>query len=59
MAGNKGAVAIRMDYYETSLCLVTAHLASGQESLQERNDDFHTIDSGIVFARGRNIMSHE
>ncbi|KAI8601577.1 SacI homology domain-containing protein [Dissophora ornata] len=59
MAGNKGAVAIRMDYYETSLCLVTSHLASGQENLQERNDDFHTIDGGIAFARGRNIMSHE
>ncbi|KAF8939570.1 inositol polyphosphate 5-phosphatase [Dissophora ornata] len=59
MAGNKGAVAIRMDYYETSLCLVTSHLASGQENLQERNDDFHTIDGGIAFARGRNIMSHD
>ncbi|KAG0328016.1 inositol polyphosphate 5-phosphatase [Dissophora globulifera] len=58
MAGNKGAVAIRMDYYETSLCLVTAHLASGQENLQERNEDFHTINNGIAFARGRNIASH-
>ncbi|KAI7819682.1 Endonuclease/exonuclease/phosphatase [Gamsiella multidivaricata] len=59
MAGNKGAVAIRMDYYETSLCLVTSHLASGQDNLQERNDDFHTINNGITFARGRDISSHD
>jgi hypothetical protein len=59
MAGNKGAVAIRMDYHDTTLCLVTSHLASGQENLQERNNDFHTINDGIAFARGRTIASHE
>lgn len=30
MAGNKGAVAIRMDYGDTSFCFVAAHLASGK-----------------------------
>ncbi|KAF9141456.1 inositol polyphosphate 5-phosphatase [Linnemannia schmuckeri] len=59
MAGNKGAVAIRMNYYETELCLVTSHLASGQDNLQERNNDFHTINNGLTFARGRNIASHD
>ncbi|KAF9581676.1 inositol polyphosphate 5-phosphatase [Lunasporangiospora selenospora] len=59
MAGNKGAVAIRMDYFETSLCLVTSHLASGQENIQERNNDYHTINDGVTFARGRNISSHD
>ncbi|KAG0206208.1 inositol polyphosphate 5-phosphatase [Mortierella sp. GBA30] len=59
MAGNKGAVAIRMDYYESTLCLVTSHLASGQDNLQERNNDFHTINDGISFARGRTISSHD
>ncbi|KAG0337041.1 inositol polyphosphate 5-phosphatase [Podila horticola] len=59
MAGNKGAVAVRMDYYETSLCLVTSHLASGQDNLTERNSDFHTIDGGIAFARGRSISTHD
>ncbi|KAG0083325.1 inositol polyphosphate 5-phosphatase [Podila epicladia] len=59
MAGNKGAVAVRMDYYETSLCLITSHLASGQDNLTERNNDFHTIDGGISFARGRSISTHD
>ncbi|KAF9168941.1 inositol polyphosphate 5-phosphatase [Mortierella sp. AD010] len=59
MAGNKGAVAVRMDFHETSICLVTAHLASGQDKLQERNEDFQNIDGGIAFARGRNISGHD
>lgn len=31
IAGNKGAVAIRMDYGDTSLCFVAAHFASGRK----------------------------
>ncbi|KAF9973946.1 inositol polyphosphate 5-phosphatase [Actinomortierella ambigua] len=59
MAGNKGAVAIRMDYFETTLCFVTSHLASGQDHIDDRNNDFHTIDSGISFSRGRAILGHD
>ncbi|KAG0254428.1 inositol polyphosphate 5-phosphatase [Actinomortierella ambigua] len=59
MAGNKGAVAIRMDYFETTLCFVTSHLASGQDNIDDRNNDFHTIDSGICFSRGRTILGHD
>lgn len=29
MAGNKGAVAIRMEYGDTSFCFLAAHFASG------------------------------
>lgn len=29
IAGNKGAVAIRMDYQDTSFCFISAHFASG------------------------------
>ncbi|KAG0235499.1 inositol polyphosphate 5-phosphatase [Actinomortierella wolfii] len=59
MAGNKGAVAIRMDYFETTICFVTSHLASGQDNIDDRNNDFHTIDSGITFTRGRSILGHD
>lgn len=59
MAGNKGAVAIRMDYANTSLCFVTAHLAAGFANYDERNKDYHTIHHGLRFQRNRGIDDHE
>lgn len=79
IAGNKGAVAIRMDYGNTSLCFLAAHFASGkkddlvimwtekskgwghigQSNYDERNANFHTINQGLRFLRGRTIDSHE
>jgi endonuclease/exonuclease/phosphatase family metal-dependent hydrolase len=51
MAGNKGAVAIRMEYANTSICLVTAHLAAGFANYEERNQDYRTISHGLRFQR--------
>ncbi|TKA68704.1 hypothetical protein B0A49_05409 [Cryomyces minteri] len=59
MAGNKGAVAVRMDYANTSLCFVTAHLAAGFSNYQERNRDFKTISHGLRFQRNRSIENHD
>lgn len=59
IAGNKGAVAIRMDYASTSLCFVTAHLAAGFANYEERNKDFRTISHGLRFQRNRSIEDHQ
>ncbi|TKA77601.1 hypothetical protein B0A55_03129 [Friedmanniomyces simplex] len=59
MAGNKGAVAIRMDYADTSICLVTAHLAAGFANYEERNQDYRTISTGLRFNRDRAIENHD
>ncbi|KAK5013885.1 Inositol-1,4,5-trisphosphate 5-phosphatase 1, partial [Cryomyces antarcticus] len=59
MAGNKGAVAVRMDYANTSLCFVTAHLAAGFSNYQERNRDYKTINHGLRFQRNRSIENHD
>lgn len=59
MAGNKGAVAIRMDYANTSICLVTAHLAAGFANYEERNQDYRTISHGLRFQRNRSIEDHD
>jgi endonuclease/exonuclease/phosphatase family metal-dependent hydrolase len=59
IAGNKGAVAIRMDIDNTSLCFVTAHLAAGFANYEERNRDFKTINHGLRFQRGRSIEAHD
>jgi hypothetical protein len=58
MAGNKGAVAIRMDYANTQLCFVTAHLAAGFANYEERNRDYNTIHHGLRFQRNRGIDDH-
>ena len=58
MAGNKGAVAIRFDYANTQICLVTAHLAAGFANYDERNRDYATIHHGLRFQRNRGIDDH-
>ena len=59
MAGNKGAVAIRMDYANTPLCFVTAHLAAGFANYEERNRDYKTISHGLRFQRNRSVEDHD
>ena len=58
MAGNKGAVAIRLDYENTHICFVTAHLAAGFANYDERNRDYSTIHNGLRFQRNRSIDDH-
>ncbi|TLD20392.1 hypothetical protein PspLS_08546 [Pyricularia sp. CBS 133598] len=59
MAGNKGAVAIRLDYASTPICFVTAHLAAGFANYEERNKDYATIHQGLRFQRNRGIDDHD
>ncbi len=59
MAGNKGAVAIRMDYADTRMCFVTAHLAAGFANYGDRNRDYNTISSGLRFQRNCSIEDHD
>jgi len=59
MAGNKGAVAIRLDYANTQFCFVTAHLAAGFANYEERNKDYSTIHHGLRFQRNRGIDDHD
>lgn len=59
MAGNKGAVAIRLDMENTSICFVTAHLAAGFANYEERNKDYKTISRGLRFQRNKSIEDHD
>lgn len=59
MAGNKGAVAIRMNYADTRICFVTAHLAAGFANYDERNRDYNTITHGLRFQRNYSIEDHD
>lgn len=47
--GNKGAVYVRMDILDTSVCFVNAHFAAHREQVLKRNEDFHAILSHKCF----------
>jgi hypothetical protein len=49
IAGNKGGVGIRFRFYETDICFVNSHFASGDGQTQKRNDDYNTIESRMAF----------
>ncbi|CAH2244759.1 synaptojanin-1 [Pararge aegeria] len=57
--GNKGAVAIRLVIYGTSICFVCAHFAAGQSQVTERNADYTEITRKIAFPMGRSLYSHD
>ena len=48
-----------MDFANTRLCFVTAHLAAGFANYEERNRDYHTIAHGLRFQRNRSIADHD
>ena len=59
LSGNKGGVGIRLDVCDSSLCLMTCHLAAGQGNVTERNADYRTISAGLKFLRGKMVNDHD
>ncbi|KAM8952955.1 synaptojanin-2 [Pelodytes ibericus] len=57
--GNKGAVAIRFQFYSTSFCFICSHFTAGQNQVKERNEDYKEITQKLSFPMGRNIFSHD
>ena len=41
--GNKGAIAIRFQLFDSYFCFVNSHLAAGHDELERRNEDFKDI----------------
>ena len=50
MMGNKGGVAIRLNFYETSLCFIGSHFAASRGNVATRNTDFRSILDKITFS---------
>lgn len=51
--GNKGAVAVRFQVDETSVCFVNCHLAAGQSQANSRHNDIAAILEAGVFPAER------
>jgi hypothetical protein len=47
--GNKGGVAIRFNLFDTTIAIVCAHLSSGDEKVEARNNDYAEINRKLIF----------
>lgn len=59
IGGNKGGCAIRLEYSNTRICFVTAHLAAGFTNYDERNRDYETISNELRFQKNKTISDHD
>mmetsp|Transcript_28661 Transcript_28661/g.69866 ORF Transcript_28661/g.69866 Transcript_28661/m.69866 type:complete len:711 (-) Transcript_28661:148-2280(-) len=55
--GNKGAIVIRMNFWETSICFVNTHLTAGKSKVSNRNNDFETIIEKVEIKLGDETLS--
>jgi len=56
MLGNKGGVSIRLQFYDSTLCFICAHLAAHRENVAGRNSDFANVYQKTSFDIGEEAI---
>jgi len=59
LLGNKGATAIRLQCYDTTICFVNAHLYHVADAMDRRTGDIQRIFHELVFDDGQGIKGHD
>ncbi|KAJ3346573.1 inositol polyphosphate 5-phosphatase [Entophlyctis luteolus] len=58
IAANKGGIGLSLQYQDSTMVFVTAHLAAGESNVEDRNRDYQTISEGLNFKR-RVLKDHD
>ena len=56
MLGNKGGVSIRLQFYDSTMCFICAHLAAHRENVTGRNADYSNVFSKTSFDIGEEAI---
>eukprot|EP00545_Synedropsis_sp_CCMP1620_P006920 CAMPEP_0119015632 /NCGR_PEP_ID=MMETSP1176-20130426/11335_1 /TAXON_ID=265551 /ORGANISM="Synedropsis recta cf, Strain CCMP1620" /LENGTH=725 /DNA_ID=CAMNT_0006968941 /DNA_START=52 /DNA_END=2225 /DNA_ORIENTATION=+ len=56
MLGNKGGVSLRLQFYDSTLCVICAHLAAHRENVAGRNADFWNVYAKTSFDIGEEAI---
>ena len=59
VGGNKGAVAVRMNVYDSRICFVNSHLAAHQHNTVGRNSDYASILAKCRFSDRRTGLTFD
>ena len=59
LQGNKGGVAARFMFYDSSICILNSHLNAHYDRVQRRNQDYKDIISKLLVQNDLDIFDHE
>lgn len=59
MMGNKGGVSVRLQFYDSTICIINTHLAAHRENVAGRNADFHNVYNKLAYDIGHEAAQGE